>query len=267
EQIAKARAELPPEVYTPQTVLKAFPFDKNKAKTNGTFTPDFDDMLLTVTEPVVYRTFMPGASPAAFAVALPGNQYFCWDAGECRLRYVWAKGGFIRGNKVHWSSNGKPVAQFNGIPYYRARTSLLEPENYSELNRTNHKTPFYDTAEAPDFPIRIEGVDDSPAFRGYRLVEGYPEFRYRFGQHEIRELIKASDDGLGIVRTFSVEPATAISFHLTPDENAKISSSAGKIDADGTLNLSATDAGSFQITILEKEPAPALPTASTGGAQ
>ena len=27
---------------------------------------------------------MPGASPAAFALALPGNHYYCWDAGESR---------------------------------------------------------------------------------------------------------------------------------------------------------------------------------------
>ena len=101
DQVAAARKSLPPEVYTPATLLKAFPFDKSLARNNGTFKPDFDDALTNVTEPVVYRTFMPGASPAAFAVALPGNQFYCWDAGECRLRYVWTKGGFIRNNQAH----------------------------------------------------------------------------------------------------------------------------------------------------------------------
>src|SRR5687767_5561030 len=46
--------------------------------------------------PQVLRIFMPDASPAAIAVALPGDLSFCFDASECRLRYVW-KGGFIDG--------------------------------------------------------------------------------------------------------------------------------------------------------------------------
>lgn len=264
EQVGKARAELPADVYTPETILKAFPFPKNKRKSNGTFKPDFDDTLTNITEPVIYRTFMPGASPAAFAVALPGNQFFCWDAGECRLRYAWAKGGFIRGNQVHWSSNGKPVAAFDGLPYYRAKTSLLEPENYSELARTNHKTPFYDTSEARDFPFVIKGIGSSPSFKGYRLIDGYPEFRYQIGKHEIRELIKVSEDQTGIVRSFKVNPPVDLVFKVTPDPAAIISSSAGNITDDGTLALTASEAKEFQITVLEKEPVVPATTTTEG---
>ncbi|MEN8867291.1 MAG: cytochrome c [Akkermansiaceae bacterium] len=96
-QVAKARRVLPEAVYTPEALLKAFPFDKKRRKNNGAYTPDFDDNLTEVTEPVVYRTFMPGASPAAFAVALTGNQNYCWDAGESRFRYALSQGGVIRG--------------------------------------------------------------------------------------------------------------------------------------------------------------------------
>ncbi|MGB0582029.1 MAG: c-type cytochrome [Limisphaerales bacterium] len=262
-QVAEARKELGPDIFTPEKVLKKFPFPKgNLRKWNGTFKPDFDDAIKDVTVPVVYRTFMPGASPAAFAVALPGNQFYCWDAGESRLRYVWAKGGFIRGNRVHWSSNGKPVAEFYGDPYYRARSSLLKPEDYEHLNDTNRKLPFYDTAEAPDFPISIEGATGRPAYKGYRLLDGYPEFRYRLGKHEIRELLKESGDKKGIVRTFSVKPAVPMSFSLTPTELAVISSSAGTIAKDGSLKLSAKQSANFSITIIEKNPAPPLPGAS-----
>ena len=49
-----------------------------------------------VRRPQVQRIFLPDASPAAIAVALPGDLSFCFDASECRLRYVW-KGGFIDG--------------------------------------------------------------------------------------------------------------------------------------------------------------------------
>lgn len=263
EQVAKARAELPAAVYTPEAVLMAFPFDKKKRRSNGTFKPDFDDVLADVTEPVVYRTFMPGASPAAFAVALPGNQFYCWDAGECRLRYVWSKGGFIRGNQVHWSSNGKPVAQFNGIPYYRARSSLLKPEDYQYLSESGRGTPFYDTTEAVDFPIVIEGVKESPKFKGYRLVRGYPEFRYQLGKYEIRELITMTEGRKGITRRFFMEPEVPITFRLTPDDAALVSTSAGVIQKDGSFKLTAKQAMEFHITINEKNPLTPQPTGIT----
>ena len=262
EQVGKARATLPLDTFTPERIMKELPFAKGERKGNGTFKPDFDDALQNVTVPVVYRTFMPGASPAAFAVALPGNQFYCWDAGESRLRYAWAKGGFIRGNRVHWASNGKPVAKFYGEPYYRARSSLLKPEDYQYLARANRRVPFYDTAEADDFPIQIEGTSGRPSYKGYRLIEGYPEFRYTLGKHEIRELIKTSEDKKGLVRSFSVTPASRMTFSLTPTELAIMTSSAGKIAKDGSLKLSASDSASFSITIIEKNPASPTPGAA-----
>ena len=39
EQVAKARQELPLDVFSPQTLLKRFPFDKKYSKKNGTYTP------------------------------------------------------------------------------------------------------------------------------------------------------------------------------------------------------------------------------------
>ena len=98
---------------------------------------------------------MPGASPAAFAVALPGNHYYCWDAGESRLRYVWTKGGFIKSNQAHWSSNGKPVAEFNGTPYYRAQTTLLKDETFDELSKTNKEKPFMTPLRPTTFHLRL----------------------------------------------------------------------------------------------------------------
>jgi mono/diheme cytochrome c family protein len=262
ERVASAREGLPLDVFTPEMILEQFPFPSPAREANGTFKPDFDDALQDVTTPVVYRTFMPGASPAAFAVALPGNQYYCWDAGECRLRYAWAKGGFIRGNRVHWSSSGKPVAQFYGDPYYRARSSLLKPEDYELLSVTNHKVPIYDTSEVDDFPIRIKGVSGRPTYKGYRLIEGFPEFRFKLGHHEIRELIKASVDNKGIVRSFKIQPAVRATLQLTPTELAIFTSSVGEIAIDGSLNLSMEDSKAFSVTILEKYPAPPLPGSS-----
>ena len=44
--------------------------------------------------PLMYRIFMPDASPAAIAVALPHGVSYCWDAGT-RLRYAWIGGSSI----------------------------------------------------------------------------------------------------------------------------------------------------------------------------
>ncbi len=264
KQVADARAKLPIDVYTPEKILKAFPFKgKSEAKRNGTYKLDFDDTLTEVTEPVVYRTFMPGASPAAFAVALPGNHYYCWDAGECRLRYVWTKGGFIRGNKVHWSSNGKPVAEFNGVPYYRAKSSLLKPEHYQHLAEVERDVPFYDTSEASDFPITIAGIDSPPSYLGYRLVDHYPLFRYRLGDHEIHETIRVTEAKNGITRSFTISPPVAMTLQLTPNETAQLTSTTGTITPNGTLQLSAEQSASFSVTITDITPP--SPTTSTGG--
>ena len=255
EQVAQARKELPQDVFTPETLLKRFPFDQKYNRKNGTFTPTYDDMISEITDPIVYRTFMPGASPAAFAVALPGNHYYCWDAGECRLRYTWTKGGFIRSNQNHWSSNGKPVAEFNGTPYYRARTSQLTDESFDELSRTNNRQPIYDTSQAKDFPILIGEIKDAPSYLGYRLVGGFPHFRYSLGKHIITELIRPNAERTGIRRTFTVSPPVETTLRLTPTVLASFSSDRGKLNPDGLLLLSAKESAEFTVLIRPVEEA------------
>lgn len=249
EEVAKARKELPLDVFTPQTLLKRFPFEKKYSNKNGTYTPTFDDTLTDISSPVVYRTFMPGASPAAFAVALPGNHYYCWDAGESRLRYVWTKGGFIKSNQAHWSSNGKPVAEFNGTPYYRAHTTLLKDETFDELSKTNMQKPFYDTSQAEDFPLKIEGAKGTPRFLGYRLIEGYPKFRYSHGKHVITELIQMDEEKTGICRTFTISPSAQTMVKLTSSNLSSLRSDRGKIQKDGTLSLTSEESAEFSVFI------------------
>ena len=255
EEVAKARKELPLDVFTPQTLLKRFPFEKKYSKKNGTYTPTFDDTLTDISSPVVYRTFMPGASPAAFAVALPGNHYYCWDAGESRLRYVWTKGGFIKSNQAHWSSNGKPVAEFNGTPYYRAQTSLLKDETFDALSKTNKEKPFYDTSQADDFPFKINGVNGKPRFLGYSLVNGYPKFRYKHGKHVITEFIQMNHEKTGICRTFTISPPEQTVLKLTSSSLSHLRSDQGKIQKNGTLSLTSEESAEFSVYITPTQEA------------
>ena len=261
KKVADPSSEDFASVFTPEDLLKEYPFERQKGKkgpANGTFTVTYEDTVGDPKEPVVWRTFMPGASPAAFAIALPGKQYLCWDAGECRLRYVWTKGGFIQNNKRHWESNGKPVADFFGQPYYQARSSLLKPENEKDLARTNLGNPFYDTEQAADFPFRFGSeAAPKPRFRGYRLVDGYPEFLYTAEGTDISELYSVTEDKTGIIRHFKVSGVKdKVKLLLTPSDTATITASAGDLADDGVLTLTPEQASDFTVTIKEKPQVP-----------
>ena len=104
--------------------------------------------------PLMYRIFMPEASPAAIAVALKHGQNYCWDAGQCRLRYAWY-GGFVDPWPV-WRGNGHGLAKVLGTKYWES-----------------------------DVPgsIKIGDSEAEPKFLGYRKVDGQPEFHYRVNVH------------------------------------------------------------------------------------
>lgn len=161
-------------------LLKRFPFHGKMARANGKGKLDNKEEYFDEKRTTVVRTFMPGASPAAFAVALPEGPYYCWDAGECRLRYVWKEGGFITERKKHWASNGKPVVTFRGVPYYVARSSKFSSEDFNEQNLTNQHSPVYDTASVNDCPIKMN-IDKKarPKYKGYRLLGGFQNFATR----------------------------------------------------------------------------------------
>ena len=121
--------------------------------------------------PYVQRMFMPDCGPAAIAVALPGDQNYCWDAGECRLRYAW-RGAFIDAGD-HWRGKGAEIARVIGEPWWRA--------------------------DGDTHPLRF-GKADAPRpvvkFLGYRLIEGLPEFHYLADGVEVFERITPAGDGL-----------------------------------------------------------------------
>jgi hypothetical protein len=123
--------------------------------------------------PIVVRWDMPEATPAAIAVGLPGKVSYCFDAGESRLRYAW-RGGFVDltetlRKKVD-ENRLTPTAQLVGAVFYRSS----------------------------GFPLRVGDLDRIPErrFRGYRLVEGHPEFRYNVDGIQVTERIVPSGDRL-----------------------------------------------------------------------
>ena len=140
--------------------------------------------------PIMYRIFMPNASPAAIAVGLDSELSYCFDAGTCRLRYAW-RGGFVDPMPV-WKENGNGLAKLQGKTFYTEK----------------------------GFPFRLgNGEQPKPEFLGYRLIDRLPEFRYRLGDLEVRELIRVQNGNL--VRRFRFSGASrSIRFH--PEWDGKV---------------------------------------------
>lgn len=124
--------------------------------------------------PLMYRVFMPDASPAAIAIALPGDLSLCWDATSCRLRYAW-HGGFVDPWPV-WRGNGNGLAKLVGERFLTEAWRPYSVENGGE-----------------------------PSFRGYKLIDGYPKFLYRFGDVTVEEQIGRASDTASIVRRFTIQ--------------------------------------------------------------
>ena len=167
--------------------------------------------------PLMYRIFMPEASPAAIAVALPHGVSYCWDASTCHLRYAWI-GGFVDPIPV-WKGNGNGLAKIIGTKFWTG---------------------------SKDFPFHKKTPSDfSPQFQGYRKTDGHPEFHYTIDDIDIYERITALPSGMGLTRHFRI-PNITYPLHITiTPENAKISK--GKIN-QGVATLTGEEAKNFTIT-------------------
>ncbi|QJE96902.1 c-type cytochrome [Luteolibacter luteus] len=166
-----------------------------------------------VRRPQVQRIFLPDASPAAIAVALPGDLSYCFDAGECRLRYVW-KGGFIVGTP-YWKANGSSLAKLDGDVVYRET----------------------------EFPVAFEGESKHPElkFHGYRVSkEGIPTFSYSRDGVAWQETILPLPDGSGIERRFESTGGRPLAVRTV--SGISVSSSTG------TGSIGAPEAKSFTLT-------------------
>lgn len=131
-------------------------------------------------EPVILRTFIQDSSPRSIAVGLPGGQNYVFDAQLCRLRYAWT-GAFLDVRPV-WSDRGGGEARILGKKYFTTSGSLVK-------------------VGSPD-------SEPAPRFRGYRLVQGVPEFAYEVDGVTVHEKITALPDGSGLLRSVDIEASS-----------------------------------------------------------
>lgn len=174
--------------------------------------------------PYVQRVFMPGASPAAIAVALPGTLNYCWDATYCRLRYVW-NGDYIDASE-HWRGNGDALARIPAEPWW--------------------------SGPGETAAIRFGASDAVPpplTFGGYRITEGLPEFRYRAGKARVTERITAAPDGRSLSIHCRIEDAPdTVHLPLAPASGVTWESSAGRI-VGNQLVIKPAEARDFTLTL------------------
>lgn len=173
--------------------------------------------------PYVYRTFMEDASPAAIAVSLPQDLSYCWDAGTGSLRYAWA-GGFID-NAAVWKGHKDANAKIIGSVFFRDKTT---------------------------YPMRIGKVENIPIveYKGYRLINRYPEFHYTIDGTHVFELILPKEDGNGLIRTFRIPDADKTVWFLSHAEggSTEYTVSTGKWEK-GILKLTGQEAREFSVTM------------------
>jgi azurin len=174
--------------------------------------------------PLMYRIFMPNASPAAVAVALRHGQNYCWDAAQCRLRYVWY-GAFVDPWPV-WRGNGNGLAKVLGTKYWEAGSAGA---------------------------VQIGDKDSIANFLGYKKIDGQPEFHYRVNNVDVYELITPLHSVIGIQRSFRIpNNKQLVSLPVGSVSQVIFKHSAGKLK-EGMLILNAAEAAEFTVSIGLKQ--------------
>lgn len=173
--------------------------------------------------PYLYHVFIEGASPAAIAVHLPKKLSYCWDMTTCSLQFAWS-GDFLDMTdlwKGHFDASAKVLGEI-----------------------------FYRTTDAS--PLRIGRTSKIPAveYKGYRLINRYPEFHFTVNGTDVYEMIKPKDDGFGLILDFHIPTVKdKVSFNIKTQHNSiKYEYSAGTFD-DGKVLLSPAQAKHFSVTI------------------
>ena len=171
--------------------------------------------------PYLYRLFMPDSNPASVAIMLPGELNLCWDAANCRPRYLWRGAGVDI--SPYWKGNGSGRIKLIGEKIWTAGIQ-------SPLRWSKSAVPVI-------------------AFKGYALIQGYPEFHYTIDGVLVKELVKEHDGGKGLTSSFVVDSDKPLFYVVDASQNALFSSSVGAF-VDGTLAVAAKQGRSFSVTLI-----------------
>ena len=179
-----------------------------------------------VKPPYLYRAYMENASPASIAVNLPHQVSYCWDAATCELRYAW-KGDFVDNTGI-WKGKPNAVARVLGEKFFEIKTRQ---------------------------PLRIGHPDAAQVaeYKGYVLMNRYPEFHYTINGVDVYELIRTNEHGTALIRTFRIPDATEnVWFYRHPADGAVYECAVGTWQ-NNRIKISAEHQKNFTITMTKKE--------------
>ncbi|MEI6871630.1 MAG: plastocyanin/azurin family copper-binding protein [Verrucomicrobiota bacterium] len=188
--------------------------------------------------PFVQRFFMQNASPAAIGVALPGDQNYCFDSVECRVRYVWS--GIFMDGSMYWRGSGKESGELGDVPWW---TSGAFPLKFGA-----------EEIKSKDFK-----------FLGYTLKEQGPEFHFQVGKQEVFESVVPS--GKGVELKFRL-PEIHSEVQVRTDSEALWTCPQGVASKSG-FRIPAAKAREFSVELQPKDvrPVAAEKSESRSGAQ
>jgi hypothetical protein len=174
----------------------------------------------------VHRTMLPDCGPSSFAVALGPQLGFSYDPGRGGVNYAW-RGEFVDLAPT-WKAKLNQPAEVKGTIVYR---------------------------EQARFPLRLAPGAGEPAyvFKGYVLRPDAVEFLYTLDGVPVREEIRATADGRGLLRHFRVDtPVAAWSYAVEPQPGARVTAPAG---AWNEARTALTAAGGREFIVrVELEP-------------
>lgn len=150
--------------------------------------------------------------PGAIGVNFGPDLSICWDATECRLLYAW-RGGFLDMTN-YW---GEPESgRRKGFGYI--------PELVGELifvAKGSHPLGIFDQY--------TEIL--APEFKGYRVIDGVPEFHYTVGEADVRVKIEPGTEPMSIVKHYTVKASGEVGYYETGYKIKKTD------DKDGTFSV------------------------------
>ena len=172
----------------------------------------------TLNQPIVYRTYLPGASSRAIAVGLPGGISYAFDAKLCKLLYIW-EGGFLDFEKS-WTGHGGWYSKLMG-------TKIFE-------------TPA-------NCPLRIaDNQNPEVKFLGYHTEGKLPTFLYQINGVGVEETIGFDADNRTVVLSFKISDEEK-PIYFDPGKSSSIWSSDEAEEKDGIWAVKEENLKSFSF--------------------
>lgn len=177
-------------------------------------------------EPKVFRTFMPDAGPSAFGVVLGPELALCYDPLRGGVNQAW-------------------LGTLDLAPTLRAK--INQPA-------VVHGEAFY--RETTLQPLRVGSSEKAPVrrFKGYRYEKDAVVFEFTLDGVLVRETLRATSDGKGMVREWSVPAGVVLYFHVDAQKAAGVSFSCADEVTPGIWRHEGGDGKVFSMTIqLQKK--------------